>query len=83
VTMTDPALLGRHLHVVGAGAQVPNFFRHNRQLHEDLGATMRRRAEATRSTLSRLGIAATRLSGESGVVPGVVELLERHRRTKR
>jgi uncharacterized protein (DUF58 family) len=83
VTMTDPALLGRHLHVVGAGAQVPNFFRHNRQLHEDLGVTMRRRAEATRSTLSRLGIAATRLSGESGVVPGVVELLERHRRTKR
>ena len=83
VAMTDPALLGRGLHVVGVGAQVPDFFRHNEALHDDLVATMRRRAEATRATLGRLGIAATRLTGESSVVPGMVELLERHRRTRR
>ena len=49
---------------------VPDFFRHNEALHDDLVATMRRRAEATRATLGRLGIAATRLTGESSVVPG-------------
>ena len=83
VAMTEPALLGRDLHVVGLGAQVPEYLRRNETLHHDLLATGRRRAEATRTTLSRLGIAATRLSGESSVVPGVVELLERHRRTRR
>jgi uncharacterized protein (DUF58 family) len=83
VSMTDPGLLGRELHVVGAGARVPDYFRHSVELHTDLLATMRRRSDATRSTLGRLGIAATRLSGEAAVVPGVVELLERHRRTKR
>jgi uncharacterized protein (DUF58 family) len=83
VAMTEPALLGRDLHVVGLGAQVPEYLRRSETLHHDLLATGRRRAEATRTTLSRLGIAATRLSGESSVVPGVVELLERHRRTRR
>ena len=29
VAMTDPALLGRDLHVVGVGAHVPDFFRRN------------------------------------------------------
>ena len=52
-------------------------------LHDDLVATMRRRSEATTTALGKLGIAAVRLSGESSVVPGVVELLERHRRTRR
>jgi uncharacterized protein (DUF58 family) len=83
VSMTDPGLLGRELHVVGAGARVPEYFRHSDELHTDLLATARRRSDATRSVLGRLGIAATRLSGEAAVVPGVVELLERHRRTKR
>jgi uncharacterized protein (DUF58 family) len=83
VAMTDPALLGRDLHVVGVGAQVPDYFRHNQALHDELVVTMRRRAAETRATLGRLGIAATRLSGESSVVHGIVELLERHRRTRR
>ena len=83
VAMTDPALAGRQLHVVGAGARVPAFFRRHATLHDDLVATMRRRADDTRATLSRLGIAAIRLSGESSVVPGVFALFERHRRSRR
>ena len=83
VAMTDPALAGRPLQVVGAGARVPAFFRHDATLHDDLVATMRRRADETRATLSRLGIAAIRLSGEPSVVPGVFELFERHRRSRR
>ena len=83
VTMTDPELSGRDLHVVGVGAQVPAFFRQSVMLHDDLVATMRRRSEATTTALGKLGIAAVRLTGESSVVPGVVELLERHRRTRR
>jgi uncharacterized protein (DUF58 family) len=83
VTMTDPALIGHELHVVGAGANVPAFFRQRAELHVDLVATMQRRATATRSTLSRLGIASTRLTGEADVVVELVELLERHRRTGR
>jgi uncharacterized protein (DUF58 family) len=82
VAMTDPALLGRDLHVVGVGAHVPAYFRRSEALHDDLIATMRRRANETRATLGRLGIAATRISSESSVVPGMVELLERHRRTR-
>ena len=83
VAMTDPALLGRQLHVVGAGARVPAYYRRHATLHDDLVATMRRRATDTRATLSRLGIAAVRLSAESSVVPSVVELFERHRRSRR
>ena len=80
VTMTDPALAGRDLLVVGAGAHVPDFYRRNAALHDDLVATARRRADVTRVPLGQLGVAATRLSGESGVVPAMADLLERHRR---
>ena len=55
VTMTDPALAGRDLHVVGAGAQVPAFFRHSETLHDDLVATMRRRSEATTTDVGSPG----------------------------
>jgi hypothetical protein len=81
--MTEPALLGRDLHVVGAGAQVPDYLRRSATLHDDLVGAMHRRAETTRATLGRLGIPATRLGGESTAVPAVLELLERHRRTRR
>jgi uncharacterized protein (DUF58 family) len=83
VAMTDPALLGRDLHVVGVGANVPAFFRQRDALHDDLTNTMRRRAETTRATLSRLGIAGTRLAGEATTIPAMIELLERHRRMRR
>jgi uncharacterized protein (DUF58 family) len=83
VAMTDPGLLGRDLHVVGVGANVPAFFRRRDNLHEDLTSAMRRRADATRATLGRLGIAGTRLTGEAATIPAVIELLERHRRTRR
>jgi uncharacterized protein (DUF58 family) len=83
VTMTDPALAGRDLLVVGAGAHVPDFYRHNAALHDDLVAAARRRADVTRMRLGQVAIAATRVSGEAGVVPAMVELLERHRRGRR
>jgi uncharacterized protein (DUF58 family) len=83
VTMTDSALAGRDLLVVGAGARVPDFYRRNAALHDDLVAAARRRADVTRMRLGQLGIAATRVSGESGVVPAMVDLLERHRRGRR
>jgi hypothetical protein len=83
VTMTDPSLAGRDLLVVGAGAHVPDFYRRNSTLHADLVAATRRRADATRTRLGQLGIAATRVSGEAGVVPAMVDLLERHRRGRR
>jgi hypothetical protein len=83
VTMTDPALAGRDLLVVGAGARVPDFYRRDASLHADLVAAARTRAEDTRSLLGQLGIASTRVSGEAGVVPAIVDLLERHRRGRR
>ena len=79
VTMTDPALLERDLRVVGSGGHVPAFFRNRGLLHDDLVALGRRRAAATRSTLNRLGIVGTRLSGDVDVVPAVYELLDRQR----
>ena len=79
VTMTDPALHGRPLHVLGASAHVPAFFRKNTKLHDDLVELGRRRASDTRATLNRLGISGTRLSGEADVVPTLYELLERQR----
>ena len=79
VTMTDPALHGRPLHVLGASAHVPAFFRNNTKLHDDLVELGRRRASDTRATLNRLGISGTRLSGEADVVPTLYELLERQR----
>jgi uncharacterized protein (DUF58 family) len=82
VAMTDPALLGRDLHVVGAGAQVPEYLRRSATLHEDLVGAMHRRAETTRAALSRLGVPATRLGGEATVIPAMIELLERHKRTR-
>ena len=42
------------------------------RLHDDLTALGIRRSAATRSTLTRLGIVGTRLSGESDVVPALV-----------
>jgi uncharacterized protein (DUF58 family) len=83
VAMTDPALLGRALRVIGAGARVPEYFRGRERLHEDLVRSARQRAESTRAALGRLGIAGTQLAGESTVIPAVVELLERHRRVPR
>ena len=83
VAMTDPALLGHDLHVLGVGANVPAFFRQRAALHDDLVGVAQRRAEATRATLGRLGIAGTRLDGEATTIPAVIELLERHRRLRR
>ncbi len=83
VTMTDPALTGRDLVVVGSGAHVPDFYRRNAALHDDLVAAARRRADDTRKRLGQLGIASTRVSGEYDVVPAMVDLLERHRRGRR
>ena len=79
VTMTDPALHGRPLQVLGAAAHVPAFFRDNAELHDDLVELGRRRATETRATLNRLGIVGTRLSGEADIVPTLYELLERQR----
>ena len=61
---------------------MPPFFRQHAALHDDLTNTMRRRAEAT-ATLSRLGIAGTRLGGEATTITAMIELLERHRRIRR
>jgi uncharacterized protein (DUF58 family) len=83
VAMTDPTLLERQLHVIGVGAHVPSFFRRRESLHADLLDVMQRRALASRATLNRLGIVSTRFSGESDVLPAVVELLARQRRTGR
>jgi uncharacterized protein (DUF58 family) len=83
VALTDPALAGRDLLVVGAGARVPAFYRRHPALHDDLVATAQRCADATRARLGQLGIAATRVSGEASVVPAMVDLLERHRRGRR
>jgi uncharacterized protein (DUF58 family) len=83
VAMTDPALLGHDLHVLGVGANVPPFFRQHAALHDDLTNAMRRRSEATRATLTRLGIAGTRLGGEATTITAMIELLERHRRIRR
>jgi uncharacterized protein (DUF58 family) len=83
VTLCDPALAGRDLVVIGAGVHVPDFYRRNAALHDDLVAAARRRADGTRMRLGRLGISATRVSGESGVMPAMVDLLERHRRGRR
>jgi uncharacterized protein (DUF58 family) len=79
VTMTDPALLDRGLRVVGSGGHVPAFFRKRGALHDDLLALGRRRAAETRSTLGRLGIVGTRLTGEADVIPAMYELLDRQR----
>ena len=79
VTMTDPALIDRQLRVIGSGGHVPAFFRDRSSLHDDLTDLGIRRAAATRSTLTRLGIVGTRLSGESDVVPALYELLDRQR----
>jgi hypothetical protein len=82
-SMTDPALAGRDLLVIGAGAHVPDFYRRNAALHDDLEVAARRRATTTRARLGQLGIAATRVSGETDVVPAMVDLFERHRRGMR
>ena len=83
--MTDPALLGRDLHVVGVGANVPAFFRQHAALHDDLADTMRRARRRRRGRRSAgSGIAGTRLGGEAERrSPAMVELLERHRRIRR
>ena len=83
VTMTDPALHGRPLRVLGAEAHIPAFFRDNVTLHDDLVELGRRRAVQTRMTLTRLGIVGTRLSGEADIVPTMYELLERQRHRRR
>lgn len=83
VSMTDPELGRRELQVIGSGGHVPAFFRGRSSLHHDLVELGRRRAEATRAALNRLGIVGTRLVGETDVVPSLYDLLERHRHRRR
>lgn len=83
VPLTEPSLRGRSLHVLGAPARVPQFFRHDDTLHDELVALGRQRAIDTRTTLNRLGISGTRLSGEAHIVATLYDLLERQRRVRR
>lgn len=83
VAMTEPALRERALHVIGAQARVPEFFRANADLHADLVALGRRRADATRAALNRVGIVGTRLAGDGDIVPALYELLDRKRHARR
>lgn len=83
VTMTDPALRRRSLHVVGPHARVPTFFRGRTDLHADLVELSRRRADRTRARLNRAGIVGTRLCAETDIVPALYELLDRKRRSRR
>jgi uncharacterized protein (DUF58 family) len=79
VPMTEPALAGTTLRVVGTTATIPAFFRADRELHDDLGALARQRQRTTQAVLARAGVASTRLSGEATVLRTIIELLERQR----
>jgi len=83
VAMTDPALAGRELSVVGTGATVPPFFRAGPALHADLLARQESRTAETARLLARVGVAATRLVDLDSVPGAVIELLGRQRRLLR
>jgi uncharacterized protein (DUF58 family) len=79
VAMTEPALAGSALRVVGTTSTVPAFFRTGTELHEDLLALADERQRATQARLARVGVASTRLAEEETVVASIVRLLERQR----
>jgi uncharacterized protein (DUF58 family) len=79
VALTEPALAGRAMRVVGGTATIAPFFRASAALHDDLAALGEARDRSARTTLGGLGVAATRLTGASAVVGQVTELLVRQR----
>lgn len=79
VTLTEPALAGRVLRVVGGPATVAPYLRAGAGVPGELAAAGRARAEALRTTLGALGVAATRLTGVEATADEVFELLDRQR----
>jgi uncharacterized protein (DUF58 family) len=79
VAMTEPALAGETLRVVGTPVTIPPFFRADAALHDDLDSLAARRQQARQAVLDRVGVSSARLAGERTVVASIVELLERQR----
>lgn len=78
VAVTEPALGTRRLRTV-EGDRVPPFLRDRPRLHEGITALRAERAATTRATLLDCGATATRLDGQTSVVPTLLELLEDRR----
>jgi uncharacterized protein (DUF58 family) len=79
VAMTEPALAGATLRVVGTTTTIPAFFRADAALHDDLGALAQQRQRTNQVRLARAGVASTRLAAEATVLRSIVDLLERQR----
>jgi hypothetical protein len=77
--MTEPALAGATLRVVGTTTTIPAFFRADAALHDDLGALAQQRQRTNQVLLARAGVASTRLAAEATVLRSIVDLLERQR----
>lgn len=80
---TAPALAGRRLLDVDAGAEVPDWLRRDPQLRRELATLMTDRAQEMRRRLDQLGIAHERVADLDDALTAVFRLLERHRHARR
>jgi uncharacterized protein (DUF58 family) len=79
LALTDPAVPGRALRVLGPSASVAPFLNESPALDADIGERTRRRQDANRSALARLGITSCHLDREATVLSSIVLMLARHR----
>ena len=79
LALTDPTVADRSLRVVGPTTGIAPYLNENRDLDHDVAERTRRRQDATRSTLARLGITSCHLDHEADVLASIVFMLARHR----
>ncbi|TNM40436.1 DUF58 domain-containing protein [Nocardioides albidus] len=80
---TTPALAGRRLLDVDAGAEVPAWLRRDAELHRQLGSLVADQALEMRRRLEQLGIVEEQVRDLDGAVTTIYRMLERHRHARR
>lgn len=80
---TLPAVADRRLVDVDAGAEVPGWLRHDRELRDQYAALVGSQEQQLRRRLEQLGVVHERVRDTESAISAVYRLLERHRHARR
>ncbi|WP_182379737.1 DUF58 domain-containing protein [Nocardioides sp. WS12] len=80
---TMPAVADRRLVDVDAGAEVPGWLRHDRELRDQYATLVGSQEQQLRRRLEQLGVVHERVRDTESAISAVYRLLERHRHARR